>query len=73
VVRNTPDKPHAAVDPDRQLRTLGVIGSPESAVHKAGIQHDLNDLGWHIRLKDIDSAPTTTVGDCRDSILLNAF
>jgi hypothetical protein len=72
VVQNTPQSPDDA-DPDTQLLTLGVIDTALAKDHKAGIQQDLNAMGWHITQGDIDSAPATTVGACRDSVLDNAF
>jgi hypothetical protein len=73
VVRNTPDAPADSVDPDTKLHDLGVLGDTAAAVHKAGIQSDLNDIGWNINQDRIDSSPASTVADCRDSVLSHAF
>jgi hypothetical protein len=73
VIQNTPDAPTSPVDPETQLLRLGVIGDEEVAMHKSGIQSDLNEMGWHIKQADITSSPSTTVAACRNSVLSHAL
>jgi hypothetical protein len=73
VVGNTPNAPRGAVDPDTQLLTLGVVSDELSEDLQAGVQNDLNRLGWHIRQDDITATPATTVSRCRTSVIKRAF
>jgi hypothetical protein len=71
-VRNTP-QPGDFTGPTQTLDKLGVIDDMQAKAHKAGIQQDLNNIGWHIQQADIQSGPAKTVRDCSDSIENNAF
>jgi hypothetical protein len=73
VIANTPNHPGGGVDPDTLLQQLGVVDDESQAKVAAGVQKDLNQLGWHIKQADIESAPTNSVAECRDSVLQNAF
>ena len=71
VIDNTPN-PSSNPAPNTQLRTLGIVDRETAATHKAGIQSDIQARGFNITQADINSAPTTTVAACRDSVLTNA-
>ena len=73
VLRTTPANPSGPVEPDTALRKLGIVDDETAGVHKAGIQRDLNRIGWRIKQAEIKSSPTATVADCRDSVLGHAF
>ena len=73
VVANTPDAPSGDVDPDTQLVDLGVVDDDLAADLQAGVQSDLNRLGWHIKQGDITSTPSTMVSQCRTSVIKHAF
>jgi hypothetical protein len=73
VVANTPDPPAGQVDPGTQLLKLGVVDDDAEGDLQAGVQSDLNKLGWHIKQADIDASKTTSVAGCRNSVLANAF
>lgn len=72
VVANTPDNPSTPPAPNTILKTLGVVDKGTATIHKAGIQGDLEDMGWTITQSNIKSSPTATVAACRDSVLANA-
>lgn len=72
VVANTPDNPSTPPAPNTILKTLGVVDKGTATIHKAGIQSDLDDMGWTITQSSIKSSPTTTIAACRDSVLTHA-
>jgi hypothetical protein len=71
-VRNTP-RPGDFTGPTQTLDKLGIIDDTQAKAHKAAIQQDLNQIGWHIQRSDIQSAPAKAVRDCADSVEDNAF
>src|SRR5437016_6159211 len=73
VVANTPKAPTGDVDPDTQLVDLGVVDDDTAADLQAGVQSDLNRIGWHIKQDDITSTSSTMVSQCRNSVIKHAF
>ena len=73
VVSNTPKAPTGDVDPDTQLVALGVVSNELAEDLRAGVQSDLNGIGWHIKQDDITSTPSTMVSQCRTSVIKHAF
>jgi hypothetical protein len=71
-VRNTP-RPGDFTGFMQTLDKLGIIDDTQANAHKAAIQQDLNQIGWHVQQSDIQSAPAKTVRDCSDSVQNNAF
>ncbi len=71
VVQTTPH-PNKFHGPDQLLKDLGILGSPEAEIHKAGIIRELAKLGHAIDASDISSGPAVEVGDCSASVLANA-
>jgi hypothetical protein len=73
VVANTPNAPTGEIDTDTQLVDFGVISDDFAADLQAGVQSDLNHVGWHIKQDDITATPSTTVSECRTSVIKHAF